>query len=90
MIPPTILYHGTCVNTKTLITTEGIMKMNRNHVHLSDDIETATKVGSRHGTPILFTVNAVDMCNDGYKFYQSKNGVWLTEYVDPKYIGLAL
>jgi len=86
--PPTYLYHGTSINTVDLIQESGIQKMNRQHVHLSQDTDTAIKVGSRHGKPKVFKVNAHTMFEDGIKFFKSENGVWLTDFVDKKYIEL--
>ena len=61
--------------------------MNRHAVHLSEDIATATKVGGRRkGMFILLEVNSGAMYADNIKFFKSKNGVWLTDSVDPKYI----
>lgn len=88
--PPQYLYHGSSEDKKTVLTTEGISKMGRNHVHLSEDIETATKVGKRHGSPVVFTIKSKEMYEDGIKFYKSKNGVWLTIEVDPKYVEVNL
>ena len=48
--------------------------------------DTAIKVGSRRGKPIILTVRSGAMHQDGYEFYQSENGVWLTDTVAPKYI----
>lgn len=84
--PPEILYHGTIEKSLKLILKEGIKKMSRHAVHLSTDIETATEVGSRRATPLLLKIEALRMRADGYKFYKSTNGVWLTEKVPPKYI----
>lgn len=56
------------------------------HVHLSADIETARKVGARHGKPIVFTVDAAAMHQAGYTFYCSDNGVWLVDCVPPQYL----
>lgn len=86
--PPTVLYHGTAIKNKDVILRTGIHKMNRNHVHLSRDIATATQVGSRHGKPIIFRLDTKQMVADGIVFYESDNGVWLTEMVDPKYLAL--
>lgn len=58
----------------------------RLYVHLSKDQETALKVGSRHGKPVLYIVKSREMYKDGYKFYLSKNGVWLTKEVPCKYL----
>ena len=60
--------------------------MNRQHVHLSPDIETAMNVGSRRGKPIILTIKAVAMHEAGYLFYKSENGVWLTEQVTSEFI----
>lgn len=84
--PPSVLYHGTYTKALDSIYKHGIVKGERLYVHLSKDEETANKVGSRHGTPFVLKVNAKKMSEDGIKFYFSNNGVWLTEYVDPKYI----
>lgn len=60
--------------------------MSRLYVHLSKNKETATKVGKRHGKPIVLKVKSEEMWNDGIKFFLSQNGVWLTKHVDVKYI----
>lgn len=87
-VPPFILYHGTGLKNKELLLKEGIKKMNRHHVHLTDNLDTAHKVGIRHGKPVIFEVRAREMNSAGLKFYKSENGVWLTDYIDPKYIVL--
>ena len=86
IVPPDILYHGTATRFYSDILKEGIKKMNRQYVHLSDNYTTAVSVGSRHGSAIVLTIDAKKMTNDGCKFYLSNNGVWLTDYVKPDYI----
>jgi putative RNA 2'-phosphotransferase len=86
--PPAILYHGTAEKNLSSIMQNGLVKQNRQHVHLSLDVETATKVGQRHGKVIILVVKSGKMHADGIKFYLSKNKVWLTDFVDPKYIEL--
>jgi putative RNA 2'-phosphotransferase len=49
-------------------------------------LETAIKVGGRRGKPVILTVNAKQMFNDGFKFYLSANNVWLCDNVPAKYI----
>lgn len=83
--PPEFLYHGTAKMYVRKIKEEGIKHMSRLYVHLSKDIETATKVGKRHGEPTILKVHTGEMAADGVKFYLSANGVWLTDYVNPKY-----
>lgn len=84
--PTEDLFHGTSDRVKDLIKLEGIKKQSRNHVHLTKDAITAIDVGARHGTPCVFRVNAPQMVQDGFKFYLSNNGVYLTDYVPPVYI----
>jgi len=84
--PPQTLYHGTATKFLESIYDKGIVKGQRNHVHLSKDVETATNVGSRHGTPYILEIDAEQMYNDGISFYLSVNGVWLTDFIDSKYI----
>ena len=84
--PPDILYHGTAETTVPTILKEGIVKGNRLHVHLSQTEETAVNVGKRHGKPAVLRINTKQMSEAGIKFYLSNNGVWLTDYVSPKYI----
>ena len=84
--PPEILYHGTGEQSVCSILETGLIKRNRQHVHLSSDIETAVKVGQRHGKPFVFDVLAKKMYNDKFEFFLSDNDVWLTETVPPKYL----
>ena len=84
--PPEVLYHGTSNDVIDSIMREGIKRGSRLYVHLSKDKETATNVGARHGTPYVLEINSGQMYKDGVKFYLSNNGVWLTDYVDNKYI----
>ncbi len=84
-IPPSVLFHGTPEMFVTIIKQEGLKPMQRHHVHLSDNISTAEQVGSRRGKPYIFEIDTTSMIKDGVKFYQSENGVWLVDYVDPKY-----
>lgn len=86
-IPPEVLYHGTSSKNINAIFREGLKKMNRKHVHLSSDIETAKNVGKRHGGElVIFKVDCVSMTDDGIRFFLSENGVWLTEYISQEYI----
>lgn len=60
--------------------------MSRLYVHLSDNKDTAFNVGKRHGKPVVFVIDTKQMVADNVSFYKSANGVWLTDYVDTKYI----
>ena len=86
MRPPEILWHGTGEKFTGSIDEQGLISKSRLYVHLSKDEETALKVGTRHGKPVIYIVKAEEMFKDGYKFYLSKNGVWLTKEVPVKYL----
>lgn len=79
--PPDTLYHGTTEKYLNGIKEFGILKKSRNFVHLSSDIDTAMKVGARHGKAVVLVINAKEMARCGHKFYLSANGVWQTDYV---------
>lgn len=86
MLAPEKLYHGTSSRFMESIKKSGLLPMSRQYVHLSEDIETAKKVGTRHGGKlVILEINTKDMMNDGYEFYLSANNVWLTKNVPWKY-----
>ena len=84
--PPEILFHGTGEKYVPSIKIEGLKPKSRLYVHLSSDRETAVKVGSRHGKPVVFEVNSGEMSRRGYEFFLSENGVWLTKIVPAEYL----
>jgi putative RNA 2'-phosphotransferase len=84
--PPETLYHGTVEWFMASILKDGLIRGKRHHVHLSKDVETATKVGARRGKPVILKVDAGRMHQEGYKFWLSANGVWLTDSVPPSYL----
>lgn len=84
--PPDTLYHGTAVRHLPAIQQQGLRKRARHHVHLSPDAQTATAVGQRHGEPVVLLVDAQQMAAAGHLFYQTANGVWLTDHVPPAFI----
>jgi putative RNA 2'-phosphotransferase len=84
--PPLLLYHGTSSHNLASIRQQGLIKGKRQYVHLSRDKETATMVGKRYGKPVVLSIKTGCMYQDGFKFYLSANGVWLTDHVPTKYI----
>ncbi|MES2545307.1 MAG: RNA 2'-phosphotransferase [Bacteroidota bacterium] len=84
--PSNFLYHGTVQKFIDSIKEKGLQKMNRQHVHLSKNEETAIKVALRRGKPIVLKVDAQKMHNEGFKFYLSENNVWLIDEVPVKFI----
>jgi len=82
------LYHGTSRKNLQSILENGLDKRSRQHVHLSEDRETAMMVGRRSDkNPVILMISAMDMHYKGkHKFYLSENGVWLTDHVPKEYI----
>ena len=48
---------------------------------LSSDVNTAIKVGSRHGKPVILDIDTDEMKKRGAKLYKSENNVYLTKNV---------
>jgi putative RNA 2'-phosphotransferase len=84
--PPDILWHGTGEKYVASIDSMGLIPKSRLYVHLSSDYDTAIKVGSRHGKTYVYQVDAKKMSDDGFDFFISVNGVWLTKTVPVEYL----
>jgi putative RNA 2'-phosphotransferase len=85
-LPPARLFHGTATRFGPSIREQGLLKMERHHVHLSATEETARKVGGRHGKPLVLVVDSEAMAAAGHLFFLSENSVWLTESVPVQFI----
>lgn len=85
-VPPPQLYHGTATRFVASILAQGLRPQSRQQVHLSTDADTALAVGRRHGTPVVFVVDAQRMHAAGLLFHRADNGVWLTDAVAPEYL----
>ena len=84
--PPDILYHGTTHDAVDTILKNGLLPMERQFVHLSEDIETAITVGKRRdANPIVLKIDSKKAHNDGVIF-MCENNIWLAKYIDKKYI----
>lgn len=84
--PPEFLYHGTATRFLDSILKKGLLPMSRQYVHISGDVETARKVGARHGKPVVLQVQAKRFVEDGHTLFLSPNGVWLAFAVPPEYL----
>lgn len=87
-LPPEFLYHGTATRFLESILEEGLKPGKRQHVHLSEDVQIATAVGQRYGKPIVLKIEALRMHQQGFKFFQAENGVWLANAVSRLFINL--
>jgi len=84
--PPAHLFHGTATRFLPAIMEQGLLKQQRQYVHLSPGVETASVVGRRHGKLVVLVVAAAAMCQDGHAFFLSRNGIWLVDHVPPEYL----
>lgn len=83
-LPPQFLYHGTSHKAIDAILVEGLKPMNREFLHLADNIKMAETVGRRYDkNPIILVI---DTTNIDSEFYNSENGIWLTKHIKPEYI----
>jgi len=87
-VPPAVLYHGTAQRFLDSILTQGLTKRQRHHVHMTEDQAVAIAVGSRYGNPVLLTIDAQRMAEDGLIFFLAANGVWLTDQVPSSYVSV--
>jgi putative RNA 2'-phosphotransferase len=86
VMPPEVLFHGTARHLLESIKEEGVVRGGRYYVHLSGDEATAAAVGRRHGEPVVLVIRARLMHEDGYEFFLSESGIWLTRTVPPQYV----
>lgn len=88
--PPEFLYHGTATRFLDSILAEGLRPGERHHVHLSEDVSTATAVGQRYGKPVVLKIKARRMHRQGFMFFQADNGVWLSGLIPAQFIDQAI
>lgn len=89
IVPPVMLYHGSSSRFVDSILCDGIKSMNRNFVHLSDNLDTASTVGIRHGGDlVVFKVDSARMVESGFLYFLSTNNVYLTKFIPVEYITL--
>jgi putative RNA 2'-phosphotransferase len=84
--PPATLWHGTPVTAAPRIREQGLLPMRRQYVHLTTYPELATRIGARHGSPLVLTVDAARAHAEGVVFYRANNAFWLADYIAPRYL----
>lgn len=82
--PPDKLFHGTTDLAWELIQKEGLRPMNRQYVHLTEDLDEAAIVGGRRKRDLVL----LEITTSGMKqpFFRAENGVWLVANVEPKHL----
>lgn len=88
-LPPAILFHGTATRFVEAILKEGLNAQGRQFVHLSTTREQAFEVGSRHGKPVILSIDASGLANSGVDFFESESGVWLVNSVPSSFLTLS-
>lgn len=88
-VPHGVLYHGTSREAWQKIDKQGLRPMNRKYVHLSQDVDTAVRVGSRHDRhPVVLAVDADAMHENGHVFFCANDKTWTTKYVPRRFVSL--
>lgn len=89
--PPEVLYHGTSRKTAPVILKDGIKSMDRQYVHLSQVVKEALRVGKRKDSePVILQIDAEKAFQEGIKFYEGNDRIWLSEYVQSEYLTVYL
>lgn len=86
---PDRLYHGTSELRLPGIRELGLLPMQRQHVHLTESLETACLTGMRKNGPLaLLRVNVPALRAElpDLQFWRSNNNVWLALRIPPKFL----
>ncbi|KAJ3767703.1 KptA family-domain-containing protein [Lentinula raphanica] len=90
-IPTRTAVHGTTKKAWQSISSQGLSKMNRNHIHLAQGISGENVIsGMRKSCDIFIFIDIPKALAAGIKFFLSDNGVVLTEgndkgFLEPKF-----
>jgi len=85
--PPEILFHGTSRKSAENIVKEGLLSQDRQYVHLSQDRETANRVGKRKDKePVIFAIDAKHAWLAGICFYMGNENIWLSDPIPPEFL----
>lgn len=89
-VPPYYLYHSAPDNDMIQIEKSGLLKTSGDYVQLSIDEQDAAIRGHlsspRHSEVNMIPIRSLDMYKAGFKFYLTKNMMWLTDHVPAEYI----
>lgn len=84
--PPEVLYHGTHEDAVALILASGLKPMNRQYVHLTNNLDLAQRVGGRRGKPVVLQIHADIAWRQLVKFYKANQMFWLVDSMPAPYI----
>lgn len=78
-----IVVHGTYYQYWDKIKADGLKRMNRNHIHMTECEQFSDNTsGFRSSSEILIYINVSNAMSDGIVFYRSANNVILTEGIN--------
>ena len=80
---------GTTHKAYKSIQAVGLKSMERQFVHLSEDIKTAEIVGKRReSNPVILKIDSRRACENGVGFYRGNDTTWLSDEIPAEYINL--
>jgi putative RNA 2'-phosphotransferase len=89
VMPPDVLYHGTARRYLNSILRNGLIRMQRQYVHLSVDLDIAIETGKRKDrSPSIIQIDSKTAYQEGILFYKGSNRILLSENLLPKYLRL--
>jgi 2'-phosphotransferase len=74
------VFHGTYKKNMESIKAKGLNRMERQHIHLAKGFDAVS--GKRNNCDLIVYINMSQAMTDGIEFYESANGVILTEGID--------
>jgi len=84
---PGTVFHGTKVRFLENILAQGLNRGERNHVHMSTNVNTAIQVANRHkGETAILIIDGTALVNSGSKIYLTASEIYLTDTVAPEFI----
>jgi putative RNA 2'-phosphotransferase len=87
VMPPDVLYHGTARRYLNSILRNGLIRMHRQYVHLSVDLDIAIETGKRKDrTPSIIQIDSKTAYQEGILFYKGSDRILLSENLLPKYL----
>lgn len=85
--PPQYLYHGTNLDNLEQFKKDGLLPMARQYVHLSENIDIASKVASRRESEVVvFSIDTQQTIDEGIVFYHGNEQIWLTDSMPFKFM----
>jgi len=89
-LPPAdvdVLYYPVTEEELEFVLESGLSPTDRKKVHLSGSVEKALEAGKvRTDKPVILKIDAKSAMKDGVKIYKAGKDVYVTDFIDKKYI----